>query len=250
MYIGNLKLAGKAELFRPGTEKPMTATIDSEGRFAFSWTDLYDTGVDCRVKLDTTAFVGAVTLPLTSDSGVEYVEIYADGVLVGRQDAATGKTFGGVVTVAVGCVADVITVRMKANLKKIVFATPEVLGAVCDGAPLVWPTPKSMVMGEGKVKIGYTMANQFVPTAWDNSRVKSGIFISREAAESLNETIITDEDWHSASTDSFPDGILPEMISYQGAEYFSYKEYKPNQYAVVLYFADENMLRVVLCNKN
>ena len=153
MYIGKLKLAGEAELLRPGTEKPMTATIDSEGRFAFSWTDLYDTGVDCRVKLDQSAFVGAVTLPLTADSGVEFVEIYADGVLAGRKDAATGKTFGGVVTVAVGCVADVITVRMKANLKKIVFATPELLGAVCDGAPLVWPTPKSMVMGEGKVKI-------------------------------------------------------------------------------------------------
>lgn len=75
------------------------------------------------------------------------------------------------------------------------------------------------------------------------------IFISREAAESLNETIITDEDWHSASTDSFPEGILPEMISYQGAEYFSYREYTSNYYAAVFYFIDENMLRVVLCNK-
>ena len=75
------------------------------------------------------------------------------------------------------------------------------------------------------------------------------IFITREAAESLNKTIITDEDWHSASTDSFPEGILPEMISYQGAEYFSYREYTSNYYAAVFYFIDENMLRVVLCNK-
>ena len=28
-------------------------------------------------------------------------------------------------------------------------------------------------IGEGKVRIGYTMASQFVPTAWDNSRVMS-----------------------------------------------------------------------------
>ena len=75
------------------------------------------------------------------------------------------------------------------------------------------------------------------------------IFITQEAAESLNETIITDEDWHSASTDSFPEGILPEMISYQGAEYFSYREYTSNYYAAVFYFIDEDMLRVVLCNK-
>ena len=36
---------------------------------------------------------------------------------------------------------------------------------------------------EGKVRIGYTMASQFVPTAWDNSKVTSGIFVSREARD-------------------------------------------------------------------
>ena len=47
--------------------------------------------------------------------------------------------------------------------------------------------------GEGKVKIGYTMASQFVPTAWDNSRVKSGIFISREARDGFYYTVL---EWH------------------------------------------------------
>ena len=47
--------------------------------------------------------------------------------------------------------------------------------------------------GEGKVRIGYTMASQFVPTAWDNAKVKSGIFISREAKDGFYYTIV---EWH------------------------------------------------------
>ena len=48
-------------------------------------------------------------------------------------------------------------------------------------------------IGEGKVQIGYTMASQFVPTAWDNSKVSSGIFISREARNGYYYTIV---EWH------------------------------------------------------
>lgn len=47
--------------------------------------------------------------------------------------------------------------------------------------------------GEGKIRIGYTMASQFVPTAWDNSRVKSGIFISREARDGYYYSVV---EWH------------------------------------------------------
>ena len=48
-------------------------------------------------------------------------------------------------------------------------------------------------IGEGKVRIGYTMARQFVPTAWDNSKVCSGIFISREARDGFYYTVL---EWH------------------------------------------------------
>ena len=48
-------------------------------------------------------------------------------------------------------------------------------------------------LGEGKVRIGYTMATQFVPTAWDNSGVKAGIFINREARDGFYYTIV---EWH------------------------------------------------------
>ena len=47
--------------------------------------------------------------------------------------------------------------------------------------------------GEGKIRLGYSMASQFVPTAWDNSRVKCGIFISREAKDGYYYTVV---EWH------------------------------------------------------
>ena len=48
-------------------------------------------------------------------------------------------------------------------------------------------------IGEGTVRLGYTMASQFVPTAWDNAKVKSGIFISREARDGYYYTVV---EWH------------------------------------------------------
>ena len=48
-------------------------------------------------------------------------------------------------------------------------------------------------IGEGKVRIGYTMAGQFVPTAWDNSRVNSAIFVSREARDGFYYSVV---EWH------------------------------------------------------
>ena len=48
-------------------------------------------------------------------------------------------------------------------------------------------------IGEGKVRIGYTMASQFVPTAWNNSKVTSGIFVSREARDGFYYSVV---EWH------------------------------------------------------
>ena len=48
-------------------------------------------------------------------------------------------------------------------------------------------------IGEGKIRLGYTMASQFVPTAWDNSKVTAGIFISREAKDGYYYTTV---EWH------------------------------------------------------
>ena len=48
-------------------------------------------------------------------------------------------------------------------------------------------------IGEGKIRLGYSMATQFVPTAWDNSKVSAGIFISREAKNGYYYTVV---EWH------------------------------------------------------
>ena len=44
------------------------------------------------------------------------------------------------------------------------------------------------------------MASQFVPTAWDNSRVKCGIFISREARDGFYYTVV---EWHHWDGNSY-----------------------------------------------
>lgn len=48
-------------------------------------------------------------------------------------------------------------------------------------------------IGEGRIRIGYSMASQFVPTAWDNRKVTAGIFINREAKDGYYYTTV---EWH------------------------------------------------------
>ena len=45
----------------------------------------------------------------------------------------------------------------------------------------------------GGIRLGFCMADQFVPTAWDNSQVTDGVFISREAKDGYYYTRL---EWH------------------------------------------------------
>ena len=45
----------------------------------------------------------------------------------------------------------------------------------------------------GEIKIGYCMADQFVPTAWNNAEVTEGVFISRQAKDGYYYTRL---EWH------------------------------------------------------
>ena len=49
------------------------------------------------------------------------------------------------------------------------------------------------VPGSGCIRLGFCMADQFVPTAWDNSQVTDGVFISREAKDGYYYTRL---EWH------------------------------------------------------
>ena len=46
---------------------------------------------------------------------------------------------------------------------------------------------------EPKIKLGYCMADQFVPLAWDNARIYEGVFISRQARRGWYYTRL---EWH------------------------------------------------------
>ena len=48
-------------------------------------------------------------------------------------------------------------------------------------------------IGEGRIRLSYHMAGQFVPTAWDNSKVTSAIFINREAKDGYYYSTV---EWH------------------------------------------------------
>lgn len=45
----------------------------------------------------------------------------------------------------------------------------------------------------GEIKIGYAMADQFVPTAWNNAGITDGIFVSRQAKGGYYYTLL---EWH------------------------------------------------------
>lgn len=48
-------------------------------------------------------------------------------------------------------------------------------------------------LGEGKIRLSYHMASQFVPTAWNNAQVTEGIFLNREARDGFYYTTV---EWH------------------------------------------------------
>ena len=54
--------------------------------------------------------------------------------------------------------------------------------------------------GEGRIRLGYTMASQFVPTCWNNGKVSAGIFISREAKDGFYYTTV---EWHKLEGDTY-----------------------------------------------
>ncbi len=70
--------------------------------------------------------------------------------------------------------------------------------ALGGGALKVWYEEKhdskgNPVPNTGKIVLGYCMADQFVPTSWDNAQVTEGVFISRQAKDGYYYTRL---EWH------------------------------------------------------
>ena len=60
--------------------------------------------------------------------------------------------------------------------------------ALGGGAIKVWYDEKrdsngNPIPNSGQIRLGFCMADQFVPTGWDNARVTDGVFISRQAKD-------------------------------------------------------------------
>lgn len=50
-----------------------------------------------------------------------------------------------------------------------------------------------VIPGSGQIKLGYCMADQFVPTGWDNAKVSDAVFIDRKAKDGYYYTRL---EWH------------------------------------------------------
>lgn len=70
--------------------------------------------------------------------------------------------------------------------------------ALGGGAIKVWYEEKrdgegNVTPNSGNIRLGFCMADQFVPTAWDNTQVTDGVFISRQAKDGYYYTRL---EWH------------------------------------------------------
>lgn len=70
--------------------------------------------------------------------------------------------------------------------------------ALGGGAVKVWYEEKrdregNVTPNSGNIRLGFCMADQFVPTAWDNTQVTDGVFISRQAKDGYYYTRL---EWH------------------------------------------------------
>lgn len=51
----------------------------------------------------------------------------------------------------------------------------------------------NVIEGTGRIRLGFAMADQFVPTQWDNASVTGGIFVTRQARDGWYYTLL---EWH------------------------------------------------------
>ena len=158
MYIGYLKGA-KYSYTIAKTNAACPPETTEDGLITWSWKTLYCMGLDVHVDLGRECYVGAVTLPLGPKSRITSLEVFADGKLVGKYYAETGKTTNGRVTAPVGVTASALTLRVGSFTSEVSFTEPEIAVAYDDGAPLVWPTPESAEFGDGAVRISEIIAS-------------------------------------------------------------------------------------------
>ncbi|MBQ3530243.1 MAG: family 20 glycosylhydrolase [Oscillospiraceae bacterium] len=186
MYIGYLQ-DPVCRYTRIGSDIPYAPTQEADGISTWSWETLLNTGMDVRIDLAGTCFVGSVTLPLAEGSLIRGFEVLAEDTVVGRYTAETGKLAGGMLTASVGTYASALTVRIYADLYDISFTAPQVAICRADAVPFLWPTVKNAVVSEGSVRIGAIMPYS---RSEDESAVAG--FLREGLAEKFGGATVTD----------------------------------------------------------
>ena len=114
---------------------------------------MYNSGVEIHADLGRECYVGSVTLPLFEGARVCGIKLISGGNVVGVYSAGTGRAEGGEITVNAGVFTDKITLRIETSVYDVAFTEPKIHVCYDDGAPLIWPTPKSAEWKEGGVGI-------------------------------------------------------------------------------------------------
>lgn len=152
MYIGYCKDVSYSYT-RVGGKIPFEPEYGEGGEVIFTWSRLYNAGLEIHAQLPKECYVGAVTIPLLPKAKICGAKLIVNGKTVGVYSAGTGKTSSGDITVDAGIFTDSFTVRIETSVYEVSFTEPKISIICDDDKPLLWPTPKSAEYSEGYVKI-------------------------------------------------------------------------------------------------
>lgn len=175
MFIGYLEKY-RIEAFREGTNIPCTPDEgEVGGGMRWDYRQIQNTALDLRFSLERQCFVGSISL-----TPGRYVKIYSAEVVVGgkvisKYTAQTGKYLTEPFTVRIGESLSSFTVRVHSAYSSIEFSEIRIAAAYEDGAPLIWPTPKNLKMGEGTVKIKEILCTDSEDAAYAKAFLKDAL---------------------------------------------------------------------------
>ncbi len=141
MYIGSLTKGQTPEFTYAHSNITLSPDKAEGGVFAWRWDRIYDSTLEVTLNLGRRSYVGAVVAKI---EGGEGIEIYVGGTRV---------SFTGEVS-PVGLYGDTVSLCITGKLEELTLSELDVLGSYDDGAPLLFPTPKTATLGSGEVKIG------------------------------------------------------------------------------------------------
>ena len=175
MFIGYLENY-KLEAFREGTNIPCPSTVGEFGTgIRWDYKRILNTSLDLRFTLERECFVGSVSFTLGRFVKIYSAEIISGGKIISKYTAETGKYFTSDFTVRIGENLSSFTVRLHNAYSSIEFTDIKIAAAYEDGAPLIWPTPKSLKMGEGKVKIKEILSGDSEDESFAKSFIEEGL---------------------------------------------------------------------------